>query len=263
MRELTVWALFDTGKGAYSRALSNRCNIISIGIDKTNKSTAHFINLNLADYGYIFGNTTLFDTLDQLPKPDIILASPPCESWSIASAMKGGNAFYKWEKGEKKLEIRTDKEITSKNHTPFKRYPDKTLYTRVNGELCAFNTLQIIKRYAPNVWVIENPQSSRLFNYLEYYHGMVGYRNISHYNNYDDNFPKKPTCFYSNIEMSLNSTNKKARFYINPGQDTTISTDYNIRSDIPDELTISIFNQAMEAINNEYKQKTQRKEEGK
>lgn len=247
-KEITVWALFDSGKGAYSRALKDKCNLISIGIDKTRKSKADFLNVNLACYDSIFGDNTLFRKLDTLPSPDIILASPPCESWSIASAMKGGNGFYKWKAGEKKLEIRTDKEITSRNHTPFKRYPDKTLYTRVNGELCAFNTYQIIKKYAPTVWVIENPQSSRLFNYLEYYHGMVGYRNITHYHNYDDNFPKKPTCFYSNIEMSLNSTSKKASVHMHGGRGKTLPSDYNIRSDIPNELIITIFNQVKKVI---------------
>ena len=34
----------------------------------------------------------LWDVLDKLEPPDVILASPPCESWSVASAMKGGNA---------------------------------------------------------------------------------------------------------------------------------------------------------------------------
>ncbi|HEO5422210.1 TPA: hypothetical protein VA418_001509 [Streptococcus agalactiae] len=45
------------------------------------------MNLNLADYNRLFGDNTLFDELDKLPKPDLIIASPPCESWSNASAM--------------------------------------------------------------------------------------------------------------------------------------------------------------------------------
>lgn len=40
----------------------------------------------------------LWETLDGLDRPDVILASPPCESWSVASAMKGGNACWKQEK---------------------------------------------------------------------------------------------------------------------------------------------------------------------
>ena len=54
-------------------------------------------NLNLADYGRLFGDNTLFDKLDKLPKPDLIIASPPCESWSTASGMCEGNACWKQE----------------------------------------------------------------------------------------------------------------------------------------------------------------------
>lgn len=90
---VVVWSLFDSGRGAYRRTIdkyfSDRLENYSIGIDKLNESN-NFINLNLADYGALFGNDKLFATLDQLPKPDIILASPPCESWSVASAMRGG-----------------------------------------------------------------------------------------------------------------------------------------------------------------------------
>lgn len=38
----------------------------------------------------MFGDNKLFDELDKLPRPDLIIASPPCESWSVASAMWGG-----------------------------------------------------------------------------------------------------------------------------------------------------------------------------
>lgn len=88
---MIVWALFDSGNGCYTQA-AMQCQAIEIypiGIDIENKNS-HFIPLNLADYGRMFGDNTLFDTLDKLPKPDLIIASPPCESWSVASAMWGG-----------------------------------------------------------------------------------------------------------------------------------------------------------------------------
>ena len=43
----------------------------------------------------MFGDNKLFDELDKLPKPDLIIASPPGERWSVASAMWGGNASWK------------------------------------------------------------------------------------------------------------------------------------------------------------------------
>lgn len=117
---MIVWSLFDSGSSCYKQAIEEyfpSYENYSIGIDKLNKNH-NFINLDLADFKEIFGSTVMFDTLDKLPKPDIILASPPCESWSVASAMRGGNKFYVWEHG--KFEPRNDMSIVSKNDGPFK-----------------------------------------------------------------------------------------------------------------------------------------------
>lgn len=62
---MTVWALFDSGNGSYTKgvkALDANIDIYPIGIDIEGKNN-HFINLNLADYNRLFGNNTLFDTL--------------------------------------------------------------------------------------------------------------------------------------------------------------------------------------------------------
>lgn len=92
---MIIWSLFDSGKSAYKRVIDEHFpehTNYSLGIDKTNKNH-NFINVDLADYKSIFSDNTLFEILDELPKPDIILASPPCESWSVASAMRGGMRF--------------------------------------------------------------------------------------------------------------------------------------------------------------------------
>ena len=92
-----VWALFDSGNGCYKQAVKkyygDDVKIISIGIDIENKNT-DFLNLDLSDTSEYFGESNLFKELDNLPKPDIILASPPCESWSNASAMLNGNVCW-------------------------------------------------------------------------------------------------------------------------------------------------------------------------
>ena len=56
-KKMTVWALFDSGNGSYTKgvkALNSsggaNIDIYPIGIDIENKND-HFINLNLADYG--------------------------------------------------------------------------------------------------------------------------------------------------------------------------------------------------------------------
>ena len=95
MQKMIVWALFDSGNGSYTKAINTlnssggaNIEVYPIGIDIENKNN-HFIPLNLADYSRLFGDNTLFDELDKLPKPDLIIASPPCESWSNASSMGG------------------------------------------------------------------------------------------------------------------------------------------------------------------------------
>ena len=146
---MVVWALFDSGNGCYTQA-AMQCNAIDIypvGIDIENKND-HFINLNLADYSRMFGNNILFDTLDKLPRPDLIIASPPCESWSIASAMWGGNASWKQETGAinrelSKFTVRSRKDYDLP-HVQFKY--DRSFMNRINGELCIYNTIEIIKR---------------------------------------------------------------------------------------------------------------------
>lgn len=241
---MIIWSLFDSGDSCYKQAIEKyfpTYKNYSIGIDKLNRNS-NFINLDLADFKEIFGDNKMFSTLDSLPKPDIILASPPCESWSVASAMKGGNKFYIWKDGI--FEPRNDKGIVSKNNTPFKSYPWKVLYTRVNGELCAYNTIRIIERYNPKYWVIENPYSSHLWKYLELQHDWTGIRNLAHYSAYDDNFPKKPTGFLSNKKLNLKTTKQKAKITVGVSTDGRKQIrDYNVRSRIPLLLIKDILDQ--------------------
>lgn len=122
----------------------------------------------------LFGDNTLFDTLDELPKPDLIIASPPCESWSNASAIPNGNACWKKEDLSDSL-FKPQKEpspFTIRNSRDYEqaynnyKY-DRQFMKRVNGELCVFNTIEIIKRYEPEFFIIENPASGRIWRYIE------------------------------------------------------------------------------------------------
>ncbi|HGD1844510.1 TPA: DNA methyltransferase [Streptococcus agalactiae] len=157
--KMTVWALFDSGNGSYTKGVTAlnssggaNIDIYPVGIDIENKNN-HFINLNLADYNRLFGDNTLFDELDKLPKPDLIIASPPCESWSNASAMSEGNACWKQEDLSDSLFApqREASMFTIRNNSDYdKAYInyqyDRQFMKRVNGELTAFNTIDIIKQ---------------------------------------------------------------------------------------------------------------------
>ncbi|HII3690452.1 TPA: DNA methyltransferase [Pasteurella multocida] len=236
---MVVWALFDSGNGCYTQAAKHFDNIeiYSIGIDIEGKND-HFINLNLADYSRMFGDNKLFDTLDNLPRPDLIIASPPCESWSVASAMWGGNASWKQETGAINKEL---SKFTIRNsidydlpHVQFKY--ERSFPNRINGELCIYNTIQIIKRYDPKVFVIENPSASRIWHYInDILDFRFNFDNLTYYINY--NYPlKKPTRFKSNI--NLRSDKPRTKQNVKWGD---FSKNYNTRSNIPIDLVKDIY----------------------
>ena len=249
MKKMTAWALFDSGNGSYTKGVNalngsggTNIEIYPIGIDIEKKNN-HFINLNLADYSRLFGDNTLFETLDKLPKPDLIIASPPCESWSNASAMRDGNACWKQEDlSDSLFEPQIEASMfTIRNASDYEqaynnyKY-DRQFMKRVNGEFCAFNTIEIIKRYNPKYFIIENPASGRLWKYIEDVMGFkLPYLNMTRYNNYD--YPiQKPTKFASNIDLKLKNDIIK--------QDVEwkhFSKSYNERSNIPQKLVIEIF----------------------
>lgn len=246
---MIVWALFDSGNGCYTQAAKEYSDIeiYPIGMDIEGKND-HFINLNLADYSRMFGNNTLFDTLDKLPKPDLIIASPPCESWSVASAMWGGNASWKQETGAVNREL---SKFTIRNsvdydlpHVQFKY--ERSFLNRINGELCIYNTIEIIKRYEPQIYVIENPSASRIWHYIkDILNFNIPFDNLTFYNNYG--YPlNKPTRFKSNINLHL----KHARQSKALQQWGDFAKNYNERSNIPLELIKDIYQVTQQYLTN-------------
>ena len=113
---------------------------------------------------------------------------------------------------------------------------DRQFLKRVNGELTAFNTIEIIKRYGPQFWVIENPAADRLWPYIEDIIGFrIPYKNLARYNNYD--YPlQKQTIFGSNIELNL-----KNKIIKQDIEWKNFSKSYNERSNIPEKLVSEIF----------------------
>src|SRR5699024_8524643 len=250
---LIVWALFDSGNGSYTKAaqkhFSDEIEIYPIGIDIEGKNS-HFIKLDLADYSYLFGNNKMFDTLDKLPKPNLIIASPPCESWSVASAMRGGNASWKQETGDSLFSSQTPlSRFTVRDYKDYEGYqfiPEKSLINRINGELCTFNTVQIIKRYQPDVYIIENPAHSRMWEYIEKIIGFnIPYDNETRYNNYG--YPiNKATKFKSNIYLDLKNEKKKNEIEFR--KMCRKGGSYNARSNIPEKLVKDIFSEVISRL---------------
>ena len=263
--DMVIWALFDSGHGCYRQAVEKyfpNITIYSIGLDIENKNN-HFISLDLSDYSEIFtGVNRIFEALEALPSPDAILASPPCESWSMATAMRHGTNY--WQQIQEidtlfgSYEVPTNFTLQKKANVEmalekrnghFKPFWHKLVYNQVNGILCAFNTLRIIERYAAKVWVIENPQTSKIWDYYEQIHGFVGVRNVAHYNYYDVAFSKKPTTFFSNIYLDLKTTPEAAAFTMGKSKNRPKINGYNNRSAIPLELIRQMLKEIQIKIN--------------
>src|SRR5690625_7621751 len=100
---MVVWALFDSGNGSYTKAVEKHykkeISIFPIGID-IEKKNDHFIELDLADYSYFFGENKMYDVFDKVSILDLIIASPPCDSLIVASAMRDGDACWKQENSD-------------------------------------------------------------------------------------------------------------------------------------------------------------------
>ena len=248
MDDMIVWALFDSGNGCYKQVADKMegIELYSIGLDIENKSN-HFLSVNLADYSYLFGNDVLIEELSKLPKPDLIIASPPCESWSVASAMRGGNASWKQEKGDSLFEPQVPlSRFTIRGYKDYEGVQfkfEKSLVNRINGELCTFNTIKIIKTFKPKYYIIENPATSRMWEYIEDIIGFkIPYDNITYYNNYDYEL-KKPTKFKGNLNLNL----KREHIHVGHSMSEVMSG-YNNRSNIPEKLVADIFDTVKQAF---------------
>ncbi len=179
----------------------------------------------------------MWEILDQLPKPDLIIASPPCESWKKGNCyVLGETTFIPRGRREYKMKSASGREVQFK----FKR----SFLQRINGELTVFNTLRIISKYKPKVFVIENPKLSRIWKYIDEVLGVkIPYRNDTYYSAYGFDI-HKPTSFHSNIDLELIADKGKANKKWND-----ISRDYNTRSNIPIPLIRHIYDVVENKIN--------------
>lgn len=186
----------------------------------------------------------LIPIFKKYPFPEVILISPPCQSFSMAATGKGGNASYvvnengsitdrpDWHYGNKNIIKRNYDLVGIKDR-------------RKTGKKIIENSLKIIKIFEPKYWYIENPERSLIWNFIKHNHddiisGII-YKNITYYNNYGTPY-KKPTIFMSNVNLHLKNVNIKAK----------LSFEYvskrNNRSDIPSELIREIFNSFLNNI---------------
>ncbi|KNG79770.1 DNA cytosine methyltransferase [Mycoplasma sp. HU2014] len=233
---MVIWALFDDGQMSYYNALKDfkEVKIYSIGINKK----PGVINIDLS-----IQNPNLIKELEKLPAPDIILASPPCESWSIADnqqKMLTQTKSHYWV-------LRNKSWYKNHNNTckpNLKRDFYKRFATTLNGFSTSSATIKIIETFQPKAWVIENPQSSKIWEYLHLFLNWYHINNLTYYNNYDKEYSLKPTIFKSNVELNLKHKRIKTKQMIH-------IHGYDRRSSIPKELIIDIYQQIKNSLTNQ------------
>lgn len=236
MNKTIIWALFDDCEMSYMEALRERENIVVYSFGINNKQAANYFQIDLS-----VSNLDLIKELKKLkiPKPDIILASPPCQSWSNADTAP--LMIKEINKGIRIVSTREDYDNHNNKHfnKPQMRrnYFDKE-GKRIIGEGTAIGLVRIIEEFEPDYWVVENPQSSQVWKYFREQLNFSGFKNLAYYNNYDnENFTRKPTIFMANIQLILkhNSSIKSNLIWE--------QTSYNKRASIPHNLINEIINQ--------------------
>lgn len=232
-RKIIVWNLFNDGLDSVGKAIKDeKYEMYNFGISENFEST-NKIDLSQNSFRKIN------DYFDKFPKPDIITASPPCQSFSIASAMKSvyqdkneaGNACWKYTKGVDILKRRVAYEYEG---TRYKA--DVQIEKARIGQWCIVNTVKLINYYKPKYWYIENPERSLIWKFIRnnLNNQIYGHFNTGWYGSYGTDY-KKPTTFFSNVEIDLKRTKKN---YISFEYSSKAGID---RSYIPEGIIRDIF----------------------
>jgi len=281
MKNKVIWYLFDSDKGAGKRAFElwdkkDNYEFYSIGLSTCN--TSHFKSVDLSKYQESIDNLNKLIENGELKKPDIILASPPCEAWSLAKSPlqafifdKVNNKFI-WDNEESWLKRKYKEDGITPRNKMFKGVKwEKIKKTQEIGIDCIKTTKMIIDYYKPNIYLIENGRSTFIWKYIKYVLNWDLIDNIFDYGAYGW-IVKKPTRFNGNILLTRKRETKEQRIIrfnktkIKIGEEKfnecrrkklegqgggwairMLFGNYAERSDIPTNLLIDIYNQ----INNQ------------
>lgn len=237
--------MYDDAESSYKKAIKKHFSkqdieVHSIGINdvkfsEKDKYFYHRIDLSL-------NNFNLIKQLSNLPKPNIILASPPCESWSGADC---DGKMTRSIDGNGNWVVMNSKfydQYNQKCHPVKRRYFVNKERTRLIGESTIGGTIEIINHFKPKVWVIENPKTSKTWDFQKYHWNFDGIMNDTYYSSYDKNFSLKPTIFKSNIKLNL----KKER--IKGNRNHMAKGSYGKRSSIPELLIKDLVNECIKKV---------------
>ena len=221
-----IWSLFDSETAITQELNSDEYIVYSIGLPSSSAITDNFITMDLSRKSCLM-------KLDKLPKPDIIFASPPCETWVTVNI---GNVIH-FDRNFNEYNLYWQRNFKGND------FNSKYRKLRLLGQKTAYYTAEIIKKFNPELWCLENGSSSLIFKYLNVFHDLKGNINKTYYSSYDNiNFGRKPTTIYSNIKMSLRNDFKYSNIATtdhlkgkNRGT-KEVRMDYSSRSAVPIQL---------------------------
>lgn len=221
-----IWSLFDSETAITQQLNNDEYEVYSIGLPSSSAITNNFISMNLS-------KRSCLKKLEKLPKPDIIFASPPCETWVTVNI---GNVGH-FKRNYNEYNLYWQKNFKGNDFT------EKHRKLRLLGQKTAYFTSEIIKNFNPGLWIVENGSSSLIFKYLNKYHNLKGNQNKTYYSSYNNiNFGRKPTTMYSNKIMQLRTNFKKgSKIIVSEAKDKRKEgikylNDYCERSAVPIDL---------------------------
>jgi hypothetical protein len=175
-----------------------------------------------------------------LPKgwiPDFIWASPVCNKFSIATAIKGGTLYF--EKIKNGIKIRENFEVLK--DTQYKNKSHSEITTATKFAISLVENMNKILDYYNVDYVIENPRSS----YMVYYLNPMLVANKVDYCMYGFDY-KKPTTIYSNYNLDLKLCNHSIKHIkwgeINNNTFSNNKSRYEQRASVPPLLIKQILN---------------------
>ncbi|MGZ9755496.1 hypothetical protein ACXYRO_01895 [Mycoplasma sp. 4013] len=205
MKKLIVWDLFGGGQNSVFNAinedkyLKDKFEIYTWDITEPTRNNHYKLDLASDNIVQLFW---------KYPRPDIIVASPLCQSFSCVLAMKGGGTPF-WKLNETKdyvLERSVEEFERLKGGFTKNLKADVQLFIKRLGEKCLNNTIELIKFYKPKYFYIENPKQSMMWKYIQFnrkdFHNENHYFNEASYGKYGF-LTTKATYFYSNLKLIL------------------------------------------------------------
>lgn len=238
---MIILDLFSGGK-SLSKALSTYKDIEIITLDFEKKYNPD-ICINILD------NNCIQEIEKKLNgrNLDFIWASPPCEKWSFACGVKGGNIYFESIKEKGKMvdfKIRENFNVNSKYS--ILKTPEKVKEEAINAMRIVDKTFMIINYFKPKHWCIENPK-----DFMEIYinKNYDCHTNLCTYCQYGFEY-RKPTTIFSDIDLDLrackigdkcHNNNFYCRGKINKIRNISSVRNYIERSEVPEKLIVEIL----------------------